>query len=217
MPCWSCAAISKNSRRSNCQRVSDGTNGAHRCRYSTRFARPDSNCHFRAVHIRDPYVPQNISEYRGSNIGERTTRHVGYRISQAVRNRIEEADGWIKEAAAMDQAPFRGLPRMGRMFQLRVALAILFDCHGCRRQDEAVRRNPEAPSEGLVAMRKPRNRPQPRKSQSGKGRMRSNLGFFSSLPGANHRVIVVPRALVVGFPRLWADQRRRTEKRMYGR
>ena len=68
-----------------------------------------------------PHVTQNITEYRGSNIDARTTRHVGYRISQVIRKRIEEANGWIKEVAGMDRAPFRGLARMGWMFTLRAA------------------------------------------------------------------------------------------------
>jgi transposase len=68
-----------------------------------------------------PHVTQNINDHRGSNIDERTTRHAGYRISQVIRKRIEEANGWIKEVAGMDRAPFRGLSRMGWMFQFRAA------------------------------------------------------------------------------------------------
>jgi transposase len=68
-----------------------------------------------------PHVTQNINEHRGSNIDQRTTRHAGYRISLIIRKRIEEANGWIKEVAGMDRAPFRGLPRMGWMFQFRAA------------------------------------------------------------------------------------------------
>jgi transposase len=68
-----------------------------------------------------PHVAQNINEYRGSNIDARTTRHAGYRISQVIRKRIEEANGWIKDVAGMRRAPFRGQPRMGWMFQFRAA------------------------------------------------------------------------------------------------
>jgi hypothetical protein len=35
-----------------------------------------------------PHVAQNINEQRGSNIDARTTRHVGYWISQVIRKRI---------------------------------------------------------------------------------------------------------------------------------
>ena len=68
-----------------------------------------------------PHVTQNSNDHRGSNIDQRTTRHDGYRISLVIRKRIEEANGWIKEVAGMDRAPFRGLPRMGWMFQFKAA------------------------------------------------------------------------------------------------
>src|SRR5262245_45010480 len=65
-----------------------------------------------------PHVAQNISWHRGSNIDGRTTRHPGYRISQVIRKRIEEANGWIKSVAGMAQTKHRGLPRVRWMFQL---------------------------------------------------------------------------------------------------
>jgi transposase len=68
-----------------------------------------------------PHVAQNITAHRGSNIDGRTTRRPGYRLSQMIRKRIEEANGWIKEVAGMDRAPFRGLARMGWMFVFKVA------------------------------------------------------------------------------------------------
>jgi transposase len=66
-----------------------------------------------------PHVAQNITAHRGSNIDGRTTRHEGYRISQVIRKRIEEANGWIKEVGGMAQTKFRGLPRVGWMFMLK--------------------------------------------------------------------------------------------------
>lgn len=68
-----------------------------------------------------PHVTQNINAHRGSNIDARTTRHPGYRISLVIRKRIEEANGWIKEVAGMNRAPFRGRDRMGWMFQFKAA------------------------------------------------------------------------------------------------
>jgi transposase len=68
-----------------------------------------------------PHVTQNITEYRGSNIDARTTRHPGYAISLVIRKRIEEANGWIKSVGGMERAPFRGVPRMGWMFGFRAA------------------------------------------------------------------------------------------------
>jgi hypothetical protein len=52
MPCWSCAVMSKNSRRSTCQRVSDGTDGARLWRYRKVPAEKIALATSRAVHIR---------------------------------------------------------------------------------------------------------------------------------------------------------------------
>jgi hypothetical protein len=68
-----------------------------------------------------PHVAQNITAHRGSSIDRRTTRHKGYRISQVIRKRIEEANGWIKEVGGMAQTKFRGLDRVGWMFTLKAA------------------------------------------------------------------------------------------------
>jgi transposase len=68
-----------------------------------------------------PHVAQNINPHRGSNIDGRTTRHEGYRASQIIRKRIEEANGWIKEVAGMAQTRHRGLGRVGWMFTFKAA------------------------------------------------------------------------------------------------
>jgi hypothetical protein len=66
-------------------------------------------------------VAQNITAYRGSNIDARTTRHSGYRISQVIRKRIEEAHGWIKAVAGMAQTKLRGVQRVGWMYVFKAA------------------------------------------------------------------------------------------------
>jgi transposase len=66
-----------------------------------------------------PHVAQNINAHRGSNIDGRTTRHAGYRLSQVVRKRIEEANGWIKEVGGMAQTKLRGVKRVEWMFVLK--------------------------------------------------------------------------------------------------
>jgi transposase len=66
-----------------------------------------------------PHVARNISAHRGSNIDARTTRHAGYDISQVIRKRIEEANGWIKTVGGMARTLHRGVDRVGWMFQLR--------------------------------------------------------------------------------------------------
>jgi transposase len=68
-----------------------------------------------------PHVAQNITAYRGSNIDGRTTRHAGYRLSQVIRKRIEEANGWIKEIGGMAQTKLRGLSRVGWLFTFKAA------------------------------------------------------------------------------------------------
>ena len=68
-----------------------------------------------------PHVARNINAHRGSNIDARTTRHAGYAVSQVIRKRIEEANGWIKCVAGMEQTKHRGLARVGWMFQMKAA------------------------------------------------------------------------------------------------
>ena len=74
----------------------------------------------RALNV-TPHVAQNICARRGSNIDARTTRHGGYAVSQVIRKRIEEANGWIKCVGGMTQTKFRGLARVNWMFQLKAA------------------------------------------------------------------------------------------------
>jgi transposase len=68
-----------------------------------------------------PHVAQNINGHRSSNIDARTTRQPGYQASQVIRKRIEEANGWIKCVAGMQQTKHRGLARVGWMFQFKAA------------------------------------------------------------------------------------------------
>jgi hypothetical protein len=62
-----------------------------------------------------PHVAQNTSGL-SSAIDGRTTRHVGYAVSQRIRKRIEEAFGWIKMVAGLEQTKFRGCDRVGWAF-----------------------------------------------------------------------------------------------------
>jgi transposase len=58
-----------------------------------------------------PHVAQNVTERRGSGIDARTTRHVGYQLSQRIRKRVEEIFGWEKTVANFRRTRFRGLVR----------------------------------------------------------------------------------------------------------
>ena len=66
-----------------------------------------------------PHVAQNLNRHGGSAIDGRTPRHDGYQVSQIIRKRIEEANGWIKCVGGMAQTKFRGLARVAWMFQLK--------------------------------------------------------------------------------------------------
>jgi IS5 family transposase len=57
-----------------------------------------------------PHVAQNTSGRR-SAIDRRTTRHVGYVISQCIRKRVEEIVGWMKTIGGFRRTRYRGLAR----------------------------------------------------------------------------------------------------------
>lgn len=56
-----------------------------------------------------PHIAQNITTRRGSNIDGRTTRAVGYAISQRVRKRVEEIFGWMKTVGNFRKTRYIGL------------------------------------------------------------------------------------------------------------
>jgi transposase len=65
----------------------------------------------RALNV-TPHVAQNDTNRR-SAIDGRTTRHVGYEISQRVRKRIEEVMGWGKDIGPVRKTKFRSADRIG--------------------------------------------------------------------------------------------------------
>ena len=72
-----------------------------------------------------PHVAQNDSRRGGSAIDGRTTRHIGYRLSQTIRKRIEEHFGWSKTVGHIRQTVFRGLERVDQHFKLTMAASNL--------------------------------------------------------------------------------------------
>ena len=58
---------------------------------------------------------------RKSAIDGRTTRHIGYAISQTVRKRIEEAIGWTKQVGGQARTSFRGRERVAMSFTFALA------------------------------------------------------------------------------------------------
>jgi transposase len=63
-----------------------------------------------------PHVAQNTNRTGGSAINGRTTRHVGYALSQRKRKRIEECFGWLKSVALLRKLRHRGIFKVGWIF-----------------------------------------------------------------------------------------------------
>jgi transposase len=68
-----------------------------------------------------PHVAQNNGRRGGSAIDERTTRHVGYKVSQQKRKRIEEVFGWLKTVASLRKTRHRGVLKVGWVFTFAAA------------------------------------------------------------------------------------------------
>jgi transposase len=68
-----------------------------------------------------PHVAQNNTN-RHSSVDERTTRHVGYQLSQKARKRIEEVFGWMKSIGLLRKLRHRGLDRVSWMFTFTAAV-----------------------------------------------------------------------------------------------
>lgn len=62
-----------------------------------------------------PHVAKKVS---CTAIDNRTTRHVGYQVSQKVRKRVEEIFGWVKTTGCLRKTRHRGLDRVESVFTL---------------------------------------------------------------------------------------------------
>lgn len=58
---------------------------------------------------------------RKTAVDGRTTRHVGYQVSQVCRKRIEEVFGWIKAQAGLAKVKVRGCAKVAAVFTFAVA------------------------------------------------------------------------------------------------
>jgi len=72
-----------------------------------------------------PHVATNDSGNRRSAIDGRTTRHEGYRLSQAKRKRIEEHFGWGKTVGRIRQTVYRGIRNVDQHFKLTMTASNL--------------------------------------------------------------------------------------------
>ncbi|MDQ2946103.1 MAG: IS5 family transposase [Acidobacteriota bacterium] len=68
-----------------------------------------------------PHVAQNVRRPGGSAIDQRTTRHVGYGLSQHKRPLVEKAFGWMKQTGGMRKTKLRGLWKVGWQFLMTAA------------------------------------------------------------------------------------------------
>jgi len=62
-----------------------------------------------------PHIAQNDNNRR-SAIDPRTTRHVGYELSQRKRKRVEQSFGWMKMVGMLKKVKLRGIDRVGWLF-----------------------------------------------------------------------------------------------------
>ena len=68
-----------------------------------------------------PHVAQNLKRNGGSAIDGRTTRHLGYSLSQKRRKRIEECFGWLKTIALLRKLRHRGVCKVDWIFAFACA------------------------------------------------------------------------------------------------
>ena len=52
----------------------------------------------------------------------RTTRHIGYAISQRKRKRVEEIFGWAKTVGLIRKAKMRGIANINWLFTMSIAV-----------------------------------------------------------------------------------------------
>lgn len=71
--------------------------------------------------LRGMKVTPHVAQKGRSAVDGRTTRQVGYQISQKVRKRVEEVFGWMKTIGLLRKLRHRGLQRVGWMFTFTAA------------------------------------------------------------------------------------------------
>jgi transposase len=71
--------------------------------------------------MREHRVTPHFARKQTSVIDQRTTRHLGYALSQRKRKRVEEIFGWIKTIGGLRKTRHRGLARVDWMFSFALA------------------------------------------------------------------------------------------------
>lgn len=72
-------------------------------------------------HIAINGAVSKLGVIRKTAVDARTTRHLGYRVSQICRKRIEEVFGWIKAQAGFAKLKVRGRAKAEAVFTFAVA------------------------------------------------------------------------------------------------
>lgn len=77
----------------------------------------DKGYHSKAfvAHLRDHGIAPHIAQIDGRNtpgLDRRTTRHLGYEVSQRKRKRVEEIFGWMKSYGGLRRTMARGMQRV---------------------------------------------------------------------------------------------------------
>lgn len=67
-------------------------------------------------------TPHIARKKRGKSVDGRTTRHVGYAISQRKRKRVEEIFGWAKTVGLIRKAKVRGIAKIDWLFTMCIAV-----------------------------------------------------------------------------------------------
>jgi len=109
-------ALLKRKARRRGRRITVGEDKAYDCR--------DHVTALRRMNV-TPHVAQNdaltkTGRRRSSAIDKRTTRHVGYRISQSCRAMVECIFGWGKQHGTMRKTKHRGIAAVGGDFMLNL-------------------------------------------------------------------------------------------------
>jgi hypothetical protein len=112
--------------RVNTLRLLDSTPGAHPKPVGADKAYDTcdfvAGCRTRNI---TPHIARHARRWGGSAINGRTTRHMGYQVSQTIRARIEEHFGWTKTVGHIPQAIYRGLRRIYQHFKLTITASNL--------------------------------------------------------------------------------------------
>ena len=109
-------ALLKRKAKRGGHRITVGEDKAYDCR--------DHVTALRRLNV-TPHVAQNdaltkTGRRRTSAIDKRTTRHVGYRISQSCRAMVECIFGWGKQHGTMRKTKHRGIAAVGADFMLNL-------------------------------------------------------------------------------------------------